>query len=271
VIERISGQSLDVFVTQRVFEPLGMNSTFFRPTASYMDRIAPTLDYSKRGFVRGEVHDESAFTLGGVAGHAGLFGTAGDIAVFAQMLLNRGVLAGTRIVADSTVRLFTKEVAHARALGWEVANNVHGAGTMLSSKAYGHTGFTGTSMWIDPEQRMFVVLLANRTYGPKARHPADVMADVRNDLADVASLAIAEGETDRIARVVFRSDTARSWNRAGRPAWRTLADKRAKTNAALPPSRRMPPPFVVATPVPSTTTPRPLSAPAPSRQVPRDR
>jgi CubicO group peptidase (beta-lactamase class C family) len=252
VVERIANESLDSFVARRVFGPLGMSSTVFRPAPSFMNRIAPTLDYSKRGFVRGEVHDESAFTLGGVAGHAGLFSTASDIAVFAQMLLNGGVLSGTRIVSDSTIRLFTKEVAHARALGWEVANNVHGAGTMLSSKAYGHTGFTGTSLWIDPEQRMFVVLLANRTFGPKAKHPADAISDVRNDLADVVSLAIDDGDTDQISRVIFRSDTARTWNRAARPAWRTVAEKKAKANASLPPSKRAPPPFPLkSTPAPA--------------------
>jgi CubicO group peptidase (beta-lactamase class C family) len=271
VIERIAGESLDAFVSRRVFEPLGMASTFFRPAPAFMNRIAPTQDYSKRGFVRGEVHDESAFTLGGVAGHAGLFGTAGDVALFAQMMLNRGVLAGQRIVADSTVQLFTKEVAHARTMGWEVANNVRGAGTMLSSKAYGHTGFTGTSIWIDPEQRVFVVLLANRTFGPKARHPADLMADVRNDMADVASLAIAEGQGERLSRVIFRSDTARSWNRAGRPAWRALADKRAKTNAALPPAKRSPAPYAIATLAAPASSSRPAGSSPPARQIPPNR
>jgi CubicO group peptidase (beta-lactamase class C family) len=259
VIERIAGESLDSFVGRRVFEPLGMTSTFFRPAPSFMNRIAPTLDYSKRGFVRGEVHDESAFALGGVAGHAGLFSTANDVALFAQMLANGGVLAGTRIIADSTVRLFTKEVAHARALGWEVMNNVHGAGTMLSSKAFGHTGFTGTSIWIDPEKRTFIVLLANRTFGPKAKHPADVMADVRNDLADVVSLSIDEADSERLSRVVFRSDTARTWNLTGRPAWRTTAEKRAQANAKLPPAKRAPAPFPLAITAP-TAPPSPAGS-----------
>lgn len=267
VVERIAGESLDSFVARRVFEPLGMTSTFFRPATSFMNRIAPTQDYSKRGFVRGEVHDESAFTLGGVAGHAGLFSTAGDVAVFAQMLVNGGVFAGARIVADSTVRLFTKEVAHARALGWEVANNVHGAGTRLSSKAYGHTGFTGTSLWIDPEKRTFVVILANRTFGPKAKHPADVIADVRNDLADVVSLSIDEADNDQLSRVVFRSDTARTWNLRARPAWRTIAEKSAQKNAGVAPAKRAPAPFpLLVSPAPA---PQPTSTSA--RQTARSR
>lgn len=270
VVERVAGESLDSFVARRVFDPLGMKSTFYKPDAWFLNRIAPTQDYSKRGFVRGEVHDESAYMLGGVAGHAGLFSTAGDLAVFAQMMLNRGTLSGTRIIADSTVRLFTKEVAHARALGWEVANNVHGAGTMLSSKAYGHTGFTGTSVWIDPEQKMFIVLLANRTFGPKAKHPADVISDVRNDIADIASLSIRESENDRVASVLFRSDTAKSWNRAGRPAWRTVAEKRASTNAGLPAAKRLPAPFPVVSPSAAAAAPRAASTPS-ARNTPSSR
>lgn len=271
VVERIAGESLDAFVSRRVFQPLGMTSTTFRPAASMFDRIAPTENYSKRGFVRGLVHDESAFMLGGVAGHAGLFSSAADVAVFAQMLLNGGVLGGTRIISDSTVRLFTKEVGHARALGWEVANDVHGAGTRLSSKAYGHTGFTGTSLWIDPEQRMFVVVLANRTFGPKAKRPGDLMADVRNDIADVASLAIADGDADEIGRVLFRSDTARSWNGGTRPAWRTVAEKRAKSNASVPPARRAPPPFPLSVAAPAPASSRPQQVPSPVRQSPTGR
>jgi CubicO group peptidase (beta-lactamase class C family) len=249
VIERIARESLDAFVRRRVFTPLGMHSTMFKPPAAMRDRVVPSLEFSRRGYqVRGEVHDESALALGGIAGHAGLFGSADDLAVFAQMLLNGGQYNGRRIVADSTVRRFTTEVAHARTLGWEVANNVRGAGTMLSPRAFGHTGFTGTSMWIDPEQRMFVILLAHRTFQPRAKHPADLTADVRNDLADVASLAVLEAEAERAATVAFRSDTAKSWNRTARPAWRNVAEKSAKSNAALPPERRAPPPFAVVEP-----------------------
>jgi hypothetical protein len=124
-------------------------------------------------------------------------------------------------------------------------------------------------VWIDPEQRLFVVILANRTFGPKAKHPADVMADIRNDIADVASLAVAEGESEQLSRVTFRSDTARTWNRSGRPAWRTVAEKSAQVNASKAPAKRAPAPF------PLTVSPPPASPQAPvpdsARQAARSR
>jgi CubicO group peptidase (beta-lactamase class C family) len=226
VVEKAAGQSLDAFVQRRLFAPLEMTSMRFRPPASLRGSIAPTQHVSRRGYpLRGEVHDESAFVLGGVAGHAGLFGTADDVAVFAQMMLNGGEFNGVRIVADSTIRLFTTHVADARTLGWESANGVHGAGDLLSPQAYGHTGYTGTSLWIDPVRETFVVLLTNRTYAPRSRYAGDVIADVRNDLADATTLAIDDDErvAARSVRTAFRSDTARSWNGARRPAWRAAA------------------------------------------------
>ena len=183
-----------------------------------MYRIAPTEVSPPRGYpVRGEVHDENAFALGGVAGHAGLFGTATDLAVFAQMMLNGGTYDGVRIVADSTVRLFTARASGNRALGWEVADGVHGAGNYLSASAYGHTGFTGTSLWIDPDREMFVILLTNRVHEARAKGSAKVIADVRADLADAAALAVTDA-TLAVAEmpVSFRADRAVGWNRAVR-------------------------------------------------------
>jgi CubicO group peptidase (beta-lactamase class C family) len=193
VIEKIAGMPLDRFVQERVFGPLQMHDTFFRPDPILDKRIAPTQDVSRRGYpLRGEVHDESAYVLGGVAGHAGLFSTAADLAVYAQMMLNGGQIGGTRIISEQTVKVFTTEVAHSRALGWETSNHVHGAGDLLSAKAFGHTGFTGTSIWIDPERQLFVVVLANRTYAPRARNPARIRGEVRNEVADAAAGAILE-------------------------------------------------------------------------------
>src|SRR5690606_17130712 len=118
-------------------------------------RIAPTEVGPPRGYpLRGEVHDESAWALGDVSGHAELFGTTTDLAIFSQFLLNRGHYAGVRLVADSTVRLFTTHVKDNRTLGWEIAAGERGAGEFLSTSAYGHTGYTGTSIWIDPELQM---------------------------------------------------------------------------------------------------------------------
>ena len=220
VVEAAAGMPLDRFLSARVFTPLGMHDTGFRPADSLVYRIAPTEIAPPRGYpVRGEVHDENAFTLGGVAGHAGLFGTADDLAVFAQMMLNGGTYDGTRIVADSTVKLFTTRASGDRALGWEVADGTHGAGRYLSGSAYGHTGFTGTSMWIDPDREMFVILLTNRVHAARAKRPAKVIADVRADLADAAALAVTDANL-AVAEmpVSFRADRAVGWNRAVRVA-----------------------------------------------------
>lgn len=219
VIERITGESLDKFVTQRIFFPLGMTDTEYLPDPSLRNRIAPTNATPPRGYpLLGEVDDESAFALGGVSGHAGLFGTATDLSIFAQMLLNGGTYNGVRIVTDTTIARFITPVADHRALGWEVANQERGAGEYLSAHAYGHTGFTGTSIWLDPDRDMFVILLTNRVHAARARRPGTIIADVRHDVADAAALAVTD---EPLLRQVawprtFRVDQAPDWTR-GRP------------------------------------------------------
>jgi CubicO group peptidase (beta-lactamase class C family) len=220
VIEAVSGEKLDKFLDERVFTPLGMTDTHFHPDASLRGRIAPTEINPPRGYpLRGEVHDENAYALGGVAGHAGLFSTASDLAVFAQMMLNGGIYNGTRIVADSTVKLFTRRAAGTRALGWDTCGGHGSCGKYLGDNAYGHTGFTGTSIWIDPDREMFVVLLTNRVHEARARRPAKVISDVRADLADAAALAVTDSR-DGILEMPdsFRADRAVGWNRPERSA-----------------------------------------------------
>jgi len=218
VVEEIAGQSLDVFLNERLFEPLGMGDTFFNPSLKLQSRIAPTEVSPPRGYpLKGEVHDENAFALGGVAGHAGLFSTASDLAVFAEMMLNGGVYDGVRIVSDSTVARFTARTAGTRALGWDTADGDGGSGEYLSSRAYGHTGYTGTSIWIDPDRDMFVILLTNRVHAARARRPAKVISDVRADLSDAAALAVIEGvDVIPAMPVSFRADRADGWNPAVR-------------------------------------------------------
>ena len=234
VVEAVSGETLDKFLDRRVFTPLGMSDTHFRPDASLRGRIAPTELDPPRGYpLRGEVHDENAYALGGVAGHAGLFSTASDLSIFAQMLLNRGSYNGTRIVADSTVALFTKRAAGTRALGWDTCDGHGSCGEHLSATAYGHTGFTGTSLWIDPEREMFVVLLTNRVHAARARRPAKVIADVRADLADAAALAVTDSRDGVLSMPrSFRADRAVDWNRPVRVARsRSARSRRAKSSA----------------------------------------
>src|SRR5215217_5733659 len=126
-------------------------------------RTAPT----EPGVPRGEVHDRAAFALGGVAGHAGLFATASDLAIFAQLMLERGSHAGVRLVKESTVALFTRRAIEddRQALGWETCAGGGSCGRFMGPTAFGHTGFTGTSIWIDPERDLFVIVLTNRLAG----------------------------------------------------------------------------------------------------------
>jgi serine-type D-Ala-D-Ala carboxypeptidase len=224
IVETVSREPLDQFLESRVFARLGMTDTRFRVDGADIARTAPTEIAPPRGYpLRGEVHDENAFALGGVAGHAGLFSTAADLSVFAQMLLDGGVYNGVRIVADSTVALFTRRAAGHRALGWDTCDGGAGCGQYMSERAFGHTGFTGTSLWIDPDRQMFVILLTNRVHAARARRPSKVIADVRNDLADAAVLAVMDDPTGvKAMPASFRADVAEDWNRP-------LRSRRART------------------------------------------
>jgi CubicO group peptidase (beta-lactamase class C family) len=215
VVEAASGKPLDQFLHQRVFEPLGMINTEYRPSDTLMTRIAPTELNPPRGYpLRGEVHDENAYALGGIAGHAGLFSTAADLSVFAQMMLNGGEFQGKRLIADSTVALFTKRAAGTRALGWDTCGGKGSCGKYLSDHAFGHTGFTGTSLWIDPDRDLFVILLTNRVHDARAKRPATVIEDVRADLADAAVLSVTDDPDGMLVMPkAFRADRAVGWNK----------------------------------------------------------
>lgn len=165
VIERVTGEPLDEFLRKRVFGPLGMRDTRFNPPESLRPRVAPTeVQAFRGGQVWGVVHDENAWSLGGVAGHAGLFSSARDLAVFATMMLNGGEYGGVRILRPETIARWTRRQnpASSRALGWDTPYPGSSAGRHFSPASFGHTGFTGTSIWMDPANRVFVVLLTNR-------------------------------------------------------------------------------------------------------------
>jgi len=188
VVEHLMGHRLDTLLAQRVFGPLGMTDTRYLPPADLRPRIAPTENDPWRGRVlRGEVHDENAAVMGGVSGHAGLFSTAEDLVKFAQMMLK----GGEGLVSPATIALFTRAQNPAfssRALGWDTPSPGSSAGTRLSSHAYGHTGFTGTSIWIDPDQDLFVILLTNRV-NPTRQN--EQIREVRPRVADLAAEAAA--------------------------------------------------------------------------------
>jgi beta-glucosidase-like glycosyl hydrolase/CubicO group peptidase (beta-lactamase class C family) len=192
ILERVAGEPLDAFARRRLLDPLGMRDTRYRPAPALVPRIAPTENDPWRGrLLRGEVHDENAFAIGGTAPHAGLFGTAPDLARFAQMLLYGGVFEQKRYVARETVEAFTKPAgvpSSSRALGWDTVDGTNSAGALMSARAFGHTGFTGTSLWIDPEKRLFVVLLTNRVHPTRENN---AIRQVRRDVADAVVRALA--------------------------------------------------------------------------------
>jgi uncharacterized protein YbbC (DUF1343 family) len=192
ILERTAGRPLEAFVRERVLDPLEMRDTMFRPPAKLRPRIAPTeVDPWRGRLIQGEVHDENAFALGGAAPHAGLFGTAPDLARFARMLLNGGVLDGRRIVSRETVELFTRCAGipgSDRALGWDTRSaEGSSAGTLFSRRSFGHTGFTGTSIWMDPERDLFVILLTNRVHPTRENN---LIREVRPTVADAVVRAL---------------------------------------------------------------------------------
>jgi CubicO group peptidase (beta-lactamase class C family) len=196
VIERLTSQTLDQFVAEKVFTPLGMTGTMFNPDSlTLFARIAPTeIDSVRGGLVRGKVHDENAWAIGGVSGHAGLFSTARDLTVFAQMLLNGGEYNAVRIARPATIARWTAPQSRtsSRALGWDTPSKGSSAGNYFSPRSFGHTGFTGTSIWIDPEKNLFVILLTNRV-NPTRDNNRHV--PLRRAVADAAQMSIMDAPT----------------------------------------------------------------------------
>ncbi len=204
LVERHSGKRLDTFAKERIFDVLGMADAHFRPLDSGaggggvpIERIAPTEHETPDGrMLRGLVHDPRARALGGVAGHAGLFATADDLAVFAQTLLNGGRgPSGRRVLSPLAVRALadpgTTPHDQRRGLGWDVQTSYSAPkGSLFGPTSFGHTGFTGTSLWIDPETETFVIILTSRLH-PDGRAPSP--GAFRGEVATLAAAAITDG------------------------------------------------------------------------------
>jgi CubicO group peptidase (beta-lactamase class C family) len=187
-VEAVAGERLDAYLDARVFRPLGMTSTRFLPPPEWRDRVAPTERSQDGTIIRGTVHDENAWKLGGVSGHAGLFSTAPDLARFATWLLRAWH-------TDSLgAREFTRRqglpLGSSRALGWDTPSENSSAGTKLGTNAFGHTGFTGTSIWMDPDRDLFIILLTNRVHPTRENGR---IARVRPRVADLVVQAVTPG------------------------------------------------------------------------------
>jgi beta-N-acetylhexosaminidase len=195
ILRRVTGLPLDRLASQQIFLPLGMTSTMFNPPRTLADRIAPTEEDStyRHRLLRGEVHDENAFAMGGVAGHAGMFSTAPDLASLCQMLLNGGIYAHQRLLTRATIAQFTAPqplVANARTLGWMAPTPDSSSGRYFSAHSFGHTGFTGTSIWIDPDRQLFIILLTNRVYPTRSNDKITAVRPAVHD-AVVEALGLA--------------------------------------------------------------------------------
>ncbi|HEV2749481.1 MAG TPA: serine hydrolase domain-containing protein [Gemmatimonadales bacterium] len=198
-VERQAGESFDRFLAERVFRPLGMPATRFLPPPAWRDRIAPTEHDTlfRHRWLRGEVHDESAARLGGVSGNAGLFSNALDLTRLAAMLLNGGAWDSLQLIRAETVAEFTTRQnippGSTRALGWDTPadSGYSSAGAELSRRSFGHTGFTGTSMWMDPDRDLFVILLTNRVHPTRAN---TAILRVRARVADLVAEALVHPE-----------------------------------------------------------------------------
>jgi uncharacterized protein YbbC (DUF1343 family)/CubicO group peptidase (beta-lactamase class C family) len=228
VVHRASGLMLDEFARQNIFQPLGMRDTGFNPSASLRNRIAPT--EKRRGqmnylgdsganagaegeqWLRGQVHDPTSFRMSGVAGHAGLFSTANDLAIFCQMLLNGGVYNGARILSPLTIATMIRpravsETGAARGLGWDLATTFSSnKGDLFPLGSFGHTGFTGTSIWIDPGTDSFVIFLSNRVHpdgkgdvGPLRGRVASIVA---SSITDTTAAKAREESTNTAAELL---------------------------------------------------------------------
>ena len=194
VVERITGRPFDQVLASDVFGPLGMTATRFVPPQIWHDRIAPTeVDtFFRHRLLIGEVHDESAARLGGVSGNAGLFSNAPDLARFAGWLLDARAGRPGSLRADSGLvhRFTTKQdipPGSSRALGWDTPSELSSAGTKMGPNAFGHTGFTGTSIWFDPDRNVFIILLTNRVNPTRANLK---ILQVRRRVADLVNDAL---------------------------------------------------------------------------------
>jgi CubicO group peptidase (beta-lactamase class C family) len=194
VVARVSGMPLDQFCAERIFGPLKMSDTLFHPPVALQGRIAPTTRETPRGMV----HDPTAQLMGGVAGHAGLFATAADLARFARMLLGHGSLESVRLLQPETVQLMTTVqsppgLADRRGLGWDIDSRFASPrGTVFPIGSYGHTGWTGGSLWIDPTSETFVIFLSNRN------HPTEAgsVTELRKVIGTLAAEAAGRGEKE---------------------------------------------------------------------------
>lgn len=195
LVEKISGKPLNVYAHESIFKPLGMRETAYLPNETLRRRAATTQQRDGH-WMKGEVHDPRSYLMKGVAGHAGLFSTADDLAIYAQMMIGRGQYENVRILQEDTAKQMTaayRVPGGIRGLGWDKKSAYSSnRGDLFSKAAFGHGGFTGTAIWIDPEQELFVIFLSNRVH-PDGRGSVNSLA---GRIGTVAAAAINSNTTN---------------------------------------------------------------------------
>lgn len=190
VVDAVSGKNISQFLQEQICVALGLQHCLYKPPENMQHQCMPTLRDRQ-----GQVHDPLAYGLGGLSGNAGLFSTTSDLALMAQLYLNQGIYRGIRIFEAATIEQFTRKQfqSSSRALGWDTksATGYSSAGTRFSAESFGHTGYTGTSIWIDPVRKLFLIFLTNRTY-PNSSGSMGNVRDIRPQIAD-AVVRILEG------------------------------------------------------------------------------
>jgi len=202
LVEKMTGMPLNEYATKHIFEPLGMSHTRFLPPASWIPRIAPT-QYDENGkMLRGVVHDPTARRMGGVAGHAGLFSTADDMAIFAQELLNGSTILSRLAIEKMSTPQQAANAASLRGLGWDIDSPfATNRGELLPVGSYGHTGFTGTSLWIDPVTDTYIVILTNRVHPNGGHSIVSLRSRIADAVAQALELTVPEKDQLRLARI----------------------------------------------------------------------
>lgn len=208
LVHRLSGKTLDEYVQETIYRPLGMHDSTYSPPPSWRARIAPTERFPADGPpLRGVVHDPTARNMGGVAGHAGLFSTADDLSKFAQMMLDGGKYRGVRVLSSAVIAKFTEpqtppDQPILRGLGWDIDSPYSSnRGELFPIGSYGHTGFTGTSLWIDPFSKTYVILLANAVHPTMRPSIVPLRAKVATDRGGGGGDQGATGRADRLLRL----------------------------------------------------------------------
>jgi uncharacterized protein YbbC (DUF1343 family)/CubicO group peptidase (beta-lactamase class C family) len=217
LVQRLSGMTLERYAETNIFDPLGMTHTRYLPPASWTPKIAETLSLDHKRVLRGLVQDPTAERMGGAAGHAGVFSTAGDLAIYAQAMIDRKTILAPDIIEKMTTPQQPPNATEVRGLGWDIDSSFSAnRGALLPVGSFGHTGFTGTSIWIDPYTNTYIILLTNSV---RPRPPGVPVVSLRGRVATAVAVAlnldVSEAATDRLLAITGYSEVAAASRRIG--------------------------------------------------------